>query len=150
MKLFIPILATLLAIASPGLAKTQGIPQALLDKFVSVAQICMSIPLEGFCAMPGGLPILETITSPVVDVYAWLLRDDANQELNLVFRGTESIANFMSDTNETLVPFESQPACEDCMVHGGYYQLWENVYENITDIMQTYHSEYPDYDIVSF
>ena len=148
MKLFIPILATLLATSSYIHARTLGIPEALLQKFQQVTQIITSSPFEGYCAYPGGLPVLEALSSPLVDVYAWLLLDDDSRELQVVFRGAQSIANLVSFENDTLVPFDTLPACEGCLVHGGAYQLWAAVVDNFTAIVQDYHTQFPDYNIV--
>jgi hypothetical protein len=100
------------------------------------------------CASPGGLPKVATISNDAYDVHGWILRDDSTREIITVFRGTESIQNYESDTNYTLADFATFPSCVGCQVHGGYYLLWEAVVSDVQALIEEQAGMYPDYGIV--
>lgn len=114
-----------------------------------MATICMSTYIgDLLCPSPGGLPKVATIDNDAYDVHGWILRDDSTREIITVFRGTESIQNYESDTNYTLADFATFPSCVGCQVHGGYYLLWEAVVSDVQSLIQEQASQYPDYGIV--
>ncbi|CZR61348.1 related feruloyl esterase A [Phialocephala subalpina] len=148
MRTFLASTCLLLMAALPAASQTQGISQALLDRFIHFATIDMSTYLNGLCVSPGGLTKVDDITNDATDVHGYLLRDDAAQEIVAAFRGTESIQNYETDTNYTLANFDTFPACSGCQVHGGYYLLWESVYESVQSMIQSQVDQYPDYGVV--
>ena len=148
MNSFILIVALILAIASPTLAQTQGVSTALLNRFIQMATICMSTYVGDLCLVPDGLLKVADINNSATDVYGWVLRDDAAQEIIVAFRGTETVQNYESDTNYTLADFDTYPSCTGCQVHGGYYLLWASVHENVQSLIQDQTSLYPHYGIV--
>jgi hypothetical protein len=148
MEPFIYILGFVLASTSSVLAVTQGISSTLLDRFEQMATICMSTYVEDVCVLPGGLSKVATITNSTTDIHGWILRDDTAGEIITVFRGTESIQNYETDTNYTLADFSTFPACQGCQVHGGYYLAWVSVVDQVQSLLQEEASRYPDYGIV--
>jgi hypothetical protein len=148
MNSFILIVALILAIASPTLAQTQGVSTALLNRFIQMATICMSTYVGDLCLVPDGLLKVADINNSATDVYGWVLRDDAAQEIIVAFRGTETVQNYESDTNYTLAGFDTYPSCKGCQVHGGYYLLWASVHENVQSLIQDQTSLHPHYGIV--
>jgi hypothetical protein len=81
MNSFILIVALILAIASPTIAQTQGVSTALLNRFIQMATICMSTYVGDLCLVPDGLLKVADINNSATDVYGWVLRDDAAQEI---------------------------------------------------------------------
>lgn len=134
--------------ALPAASQTQGISQALLDRFIHFATIDMSTYLNGLCVSPGGLTKVDDITNDATDVHGYLLRDDSAQEIVAAFRGTESIQNYETDMNYTFAPFDTFPSCEGCQVHGGYYLLWVSVVDSVQSMIQAQVDQYPDYGVV--
>jgi hypothetical protein len=148
MKMLITTLVFILVAVCPTRAQTQGISTTLLDRFIQMATICMSTYVDGLCLFPGGLPIVATITNDANDIHGWILRDDSTQELITVFRGTESIQNYETDTNYTLADFDTFPSCVGCQVHGGYYVAWAAVVDDVQSLLQAQAAQYPNYGIV--
>lgn len=133
---------------SPVLAVTQGISTALLDRFVQMSTICMSTYVGDLCVLPGGLPKVGTISNAEYDIHGWVLRDDKAREIITVFRGTESIQNYETDTNYTLANFDTFPSCVGCKVHGGYYLAWEAVVDDVRSLIQQQTKLFPGYGVV--
>jgi hypothetical protein len=148
MKSFFLIATLALAVASPTLAQTQGVSTTLVSRFIQMATICMSTYVGDLCFFPDGLSKVADISNTATDVHGWILRDDSAQEIIVVFRGTESVQNYESDTNYTLADFDTFPSCTGCQVHGGYYLLWASIYEDVQCLIQDQASLYPDYGIV--
>lgn len=156
----------MLAAAMTVYAKTQGITQAQLDKFIayvyfspalhpyvsdtisSMATICQSTLVGDLCIKPGGLPKIATINNSTTDVFGFVLRNDTAGEIIAVFRGTETIQNFETDNDTNLTDFTSVPSCDGCQVHHGYYVAWLSVADQVQNLLQTQAALYPDYDIV--
>ena len=148
MRLFTSFFVLALTLAGLAHCVTKGISTDLLNRFIKMANICMSAYVDDLCLYPGGLPILADITNDATDVHGWVLRDDTTREIIAVFRGTESITNLLSDTNYTLANFDTFPECGSCQVHGGYYLLWVSVHDQVLTELQSAAASYPDYGIV--
>lgn len=103
---------------------------------------------DDLCPSPGGLPKVGTISNDAYDIHGWILRDDRAQEIITVFRGTESVENYETDTNYTLADFATFPSCVGCQVHGGYYLAWAAVADDVQSLIQAQATQYPDYGIV--
>lgn len=146
MKPIILVLAATFVI--PSFAQTQGVTTTLLNRFIQMATLCMSTYLGDLCLEPGGLPKVADITNSTTDIHGWVLRDDADQEIIVVFRGTESIQNYDTDTNYTLAPFDTFPTCQGCEVHGGYYLAWVSVVDQVQALIEEQMELYPDYRLV--
>ena len=130
------------------MAVTQGISTTLLSRFVQMSTLCMSAYVGDLCVLPGGLPKVGTISNDTTDIHGWILRDDQAHEIITVFRGTESIQNFETDTNYTLANFDTFPSCKGCQVHGGYYLAWLSVMDEVQSLIQEQFDQYPDYSLV--
>jgi hypothetical protein len=108
----------------------------------------MSTYLGDICLSPGGLPKVADITNSTTDIHGWVLRDDPGKEIIVAFRGTESIQNYETDTNYTLAPFDTFPACQGCEVHGGYYLAWVSVVDQVQALIEGQMELYPGYGLV--
>jgi hypothetical protein len=148
MKSIIALLALTLTLSSSSLAQTQGISTTLLNRFIQMATLCMSTYVGDLCLSPGGLPKVADITNSTTDTHGWILRDDAAEEIIAVFRGTESLQNYDTDTNYTLANFDTFPECEGCQVHGGYYLAWVSVVDQVQSLIQGQLDLYPGYGVV--
>lgn len=148
MKSIIPFLYFALALFSSSYAQTEGVSSSLLNRFIQMATLCMSTYLGDLCLSPGGLPKVADITNSTTDIHGWVLRDDSAQKIIVVFRGTESLQNYDTDTNYTLADFDTFPECEGCQVHGGYYLAWVSVVDQVQSLIQAQVDLYPGYGIV--
>jgi hypothetical protein len=147
MKSIISLPLSLLA-ASPILALTQGISTTLLNRFIQMSTLCMSTYINSLCLLPGGLPKVGTINNAEYDIHGWVLHDHATREIIAVFRGTESLQNWDTDTNYTLASFDTLPECVGCKVHGGYYLAWEAVMDDVRSLIQEQTRRFPGYGVV--
>jgi hypothetical protein len=102
-----------------------------------MAQIAMSTYADTLCVDPGGYPIVYTFDNDTTDTYGWILRDDADEQLMLVFRGSETALDFAEDSNYNQSAFEGEGInCDGCMVHQGYWQCWTSVRDEVIAQMQ--------------
>lgn len=124
----------------------QGIPAPLLARLTQMATLCMSTYLNDLCIAPAGLTKISDISNSTMDVHGWILRDDSLREIVAVFRGTESLRNYVTDTNYTLARFDE--VCAGCEVHGGYYLAWVSVVEQVKARLREQKTLYPDYGVV--
>lgn len=143
------MLLLLLLLLPPSLcAIIKGISAPLLARLTQMATLCMSTYLNDLCIVPGGMTKISDITNSTTDVHGWILRDDGAREILAVFRGTESLQNYATDTNYTLAPFDIFPQCEGCEVHGGYYLAWVSIVEQVQARLQEQKALFPDYGVV--
>ncbi|KAL1967435.1 hypothetical protein VTN77DRAFT_3220 [Rasamsonia byssochlamydoides] len=126
----------------------QGISAPLLSRLTQMATICMSTYLGDLCVLPDGMSKVSDITNSTTDIHGWILRDDGAREILAVFRGTESVQNYETDTNYTLAPFDTFPECVGCEVHGGYYLAWVSIVDQVTSLLQEQAAQYPDHGVV--
>lgn len=123
-----------------------GVPQDTYNQLSKMAQIAMSTYADNLCAEPGGYPIVYTINNDTTDTYGWILRDDADKQLMLVFRGSETVLDFVEDSNYNQSSFEGEGInCDGCMVHQGYWQCWTSVRDEVIAQMQNQSSLNPGY-----
>ena len=140
-------LALLAASLSRG-EVSQGISDSLYARFTQIASICMATYAGDLCPSPGGLEKVADITNTTTDIHGWILLDDSAQEILAVFRGTESLQNYETDTNYTLAPFDTLPECTGCEVHGGYYLAWVSVVDQVRSLLEQQASDHPEYSVV--
>lgn len=126
-----------------------GVSQDTYNQLSKMAEIAMSTYADGACTNPDGYPIVYTFNNDSTDTYGWFLRDDADKELMLVFRGSETVLDFEEDGNYNQSAFTGEGVnCPGCMVHQGYWQCWTSVRDDIIAQMQNLSSYYPDYSWV--
>ena len=80
------------------------------------------------------------------DIQVGITRDDTLKRFTVVFRGSESITDWMYDLN--ICP---HVLSRDVVVHSGFYsQLHDGgIYNEIQDVLRTVLLQYPDYTICS-
>lgn len=127
---------------------SQGISDSIYARFTQMASICMATYAGDLCPSPGGLEKVADITNTTTDIHGWILLDNSAQEIMAVFRGTESLQNYETDTNYTLASFDILPECAGCQVHGGYYLAWVSVVDQVRSLLEQQASEHPEYSIV--
>ena len=131
--------------AGQGLAAvTQGISDNTYNRLVEMATISQAA-YANLCNIPSTIVTVEKVYNAETDINGWVLRDDSREEIITVFRGTGSQENLQLDEDYTLTPFDTLPACIDCDVHGGYYQGWVSVKDQVESLIQQQTSKYPEY-----
>lgn len=131
--------------AGQGLAAvTQGISDNTYNRLVEMATISQAA-YANLCNIPSTIVTVEKVYNAETDINGWFLRDDSREEIITVFRGTGSQENLQLDEDYTLTPFDTLPACIGCDVHGGYYQGWVSVKDQVESLIQQQTSKYPEY-----
>ncbi|KAF2191616.1 alpha/beta-hydrolase, partial [Zopfia rhizophila CBS 207.26] len=97
---------------------------------------------------PGSAVVAKYFDESSTDTQAFLFRDDAEQELILAFRGTSTIQDFVSDFDQTLVPYTSTGvSCSGCTIHEGYLKQWNSVSDSVISTVQSALSANSDYNL---
>lgn len=63
----------------------------------------------------------------------------------VAFRGSVSVANWLTNLNIGLVPF---PECSGCLVHAGFYDSWSSVRPLIMSTLASAVEQHPEYSVV--
>lgn len=114
----------------------EGVSQDTYDELSKMAQIAMSTYADDLCPAPGGYSKVYRFNNATTDTYGWILRDDADKQLLLVFRGSETVDDFIEDSNYDQTAPDGID-CTGCMVHAGYWQCWTSVRDEVIAQMQT-------------
>ncbi|GAA5810992.1 hypothetical protein MFLAVUS_004421 [Mucor flavus] len=89
--------------------------------------------------------LLTTFGSIITDTSGLVVRSDAQKTIHLVFRGTNSIRQSITD----LVFFQKDyPPVPGTKVHAGFYDSYKENLDQYFPIVQEQITEYPDYNIV--
>ena len=80
------------------------------------------------------------------DVTGLLSVDDTNQLIVLSFRGSRSISNWI--TNLDFGSKNASSLCDGCEAHGGFFDSWNSVSDQLSSQLSSAASENPDYKIV--
>ncbi|KAJ7889533.1 Alpha/Beta hydrolase protein [Mycena olivaceomarginata] len=93
---------------------------------------------QAFCARPVGRVLVRA---------GFIARDPARLEI-VVFRGTFSLKDAITDAKFLLVPFESPGIVELVHVHRGFLGAYQNVSDQVVGIVSKEIKEYPTFRIV--
>jgi hypothetical protein len=69
----------------------------------------------------------------------------SHSTIYVVFRGSSSIQNWLSDLDAVLTPY---PLCSDCNVHKGFYVTEQSCYSNVLTQVKNLKSKYPNYSVI--
>ncbi|KAJ5495983.1 feruloyl esterase A [Penicillium diatomitis] len=146
MKLFTaPHMLALSLAASQGFAAmTQGVSQDVYNRLVEMATISQAA-YANLCKIPSTISIVGKIYNSQTDINGWVLRDDSRREIITVFRGTGSNTNLQLDTNYNPAAFQTNPKCEGCFVHGGYYTGWLSVKDQVESLVDSQVNQHQGY-----
>ncbi|KAI7861649.1 Alpha/Beta hydrolase protein [Spinellus fusiger] len=97
----------------------------------------------GFCDEFGAHPkLIYTFHTDEYDMQGYILRDEQNKVIHLVFRGSSSLRNFISDAEFTKVEY---PHVSGSLVHQGFYYSYMDTAPEVVPIMQREMTAHPDY-----
>lgn len=91
----------------------QSVTEDIYNRLVRYTRFSAAAYSSDCRVPPEGATVVSYINNNTTDTQATLFRDDAHQDLIIAFRGTSSVQDFVSDFNQTLVPFSG---CENCTV----------------------------------
>ena len=73
--------------------------------------------------------------------------DGTNELIVVSFRGSESIANYLTDVDFPLVA--ATDICSDCYAEDGFYTSWEEAKSGVTSAVISAAQANPNYEVIS-
>lgn len=70
--------------------------------------------------------------------------DDVREEIVVAFRGTSDTQNWIADFDFIQTSFSE---CDDCYVHNGFYESWEEIKTYAEGFVQAAYALNPDYTL---
>ncbi|KAF9457131.1 alpha/beta-hydrolase [Collybia nuda] len=103
------------------------------------------------CPRPNGNTLVSTISNLITDTQGFIARDDNRKEIVVVFRGSTSPTDFLTDAALLLVPFISPGvnAPSGTLVHAGFLLAWDSVASSVISTVSSQLAAHPDYTIVT-
>ncbi|KAI9031032.1 Alpha/Beta hydrolase protein [Phycomyces nitens] len=89
--------------------------------------------------------LIYTFQSAEFDMRGYILRDDKNQNINVVYRGSNSVKNFVSDFQTDKIDY---PPVKGTQVHRGFYDSYLDVADLVVPVVQQEIELHPDYTFV--
>ena len=71
----------------------------------------------------------------------------SNHSIYVVFRGSESIANWMTNLSTAKTKWTSHPECTNCQVHAGFYGSEQDVFPNVLTEVNRLRALFPTYSV---
>lgn len=71
----------------------------------------------------------------------------ALKTIYVVFRGSSSSSNFLTDVDISMISYNSYPEC-NCLVHKGFYTAQQSVIQNIILTVANIKIDYPEYQVI--
>ncbi|KAL0080618.1 lipase [Phycomyces blakesleeanus] len=89
--------------------------------------------------------LIYTFKSEEYDMRGYILRDDNNKVINIVYRGSNSLKNFISDFQTDKIDY---PPVRGTQVHRGFYNSYLDVADLVVPVAQQEIELHPDYSFV--
>jgi len=149
---FVPLLAALLAVASPAteVKRDSAVDTATFDDLVWNFQYASSAYASS-CAKPNGNTLVTTFSNAATDTIGFIARDDTKKQIVAVFRGSVSATNFLSDSEIELVDFVSPgvSAPAGTLAHFGFLTAYNSVANEVISTVKSQLAAHPGYTIVT-
>nr|CDX09915.1 lipase [Yarrowia phangngaensis] len=111
------------------------------------------------CAKFPDVELIQEFRDPalIFDVSGYLAVDHGSKQIYLVVRGTHSLEDVITDLRIKQAPFtpfdmaaniSSTDTCDNCLVHNGFIESYNNTYKQIGSKVDAVIKQYPDYEIV--
>ncbi len=97
-------------------------------------------------ATTGFVPTLPIFSGKVADTEGYIGYLPSDESIYVVFRGSESIQNWLTDFTTTKTEYASYPEC-NCQVHQGFYWAQQAVYPDVLAEVQRLKLLYPTYSV---
>nr|CDX09923.1 lipase [Yarrowia yakushimensis] len=110
------------------------------------------------CAYFPNVELIQEFDDPLLlfDVSGYLAVDHNSQQIYLVIRGTHSLEDVITDLRVTQAPLtnfdlaaniSATATCEDCLVHSGFMQSYNDTFNLIGPKLDSVIAQYPNYQI---
>ncbi len=87
------------------------------------------------------------ISNVVNDVEGFVGYLPSDKSIFVVFRGSESVRNWITNLSADKTNYTTFPACTNCQVHSGFYSATKSVYPDVLKEVQRLRALYPTYAI---
>jgi len=92
-----------------------------------------------------GFQALNVFSDNATDSHGFVGIMSSQSTIYVVFRGSTSYINWISDFDTELTPYN---ACKNCEVHLGFYGAYGKVRQQIIDAVTAIKQQYPDYKVI--
>ncbi|KAI8086602.1 lipase [Halteromyces radiatus] len=89
--------------------------------------------------------IAPIVSSDITDASGYVIRDDTQKTIYLVFRGTSSFGNILADFKFFLGDYP--PVGNGAKVHRGFYQSYMKIQKQVLSVMTDQLTKYPKYRV---
>ncbi|KAI8140923.1 lipase [Fennellomyces sp. T-0311] len=96
------------------------------------------------CSKTRHLDVVETFSTLVYDTNALVARDDNEQVIYVVFRGSASLNNWLANMNVILTNYRGATGAR---VHAGFWNSYEDVQSRLMSVVRSQHNSNPNYKI---
>ena len=122
--------------------------QANISLWVSAATYCDrgTYLSRKFIGPTTGFVATKVIFDNLSDTTGYMGYLPSDKSIYIAFRGTQDIANWISDLDAIKTPYLSYPEC-NCSVHKGFYQAEQKVTSGIVAELERLRGLYPSYSV---
>jgi hypothetical protein len=142
MKAFVSnLLLTALTLAQDTSTESNAVwnySEALVSHELSLTSYCgmAEYQTHNFSGAAEGFVVTKVIYDKSNDIEGYVGYLPSNQSIYVVFRGTESLDNWLVDFDAFKTKYEEWPEC-DCEVHAGFYKAVKAVRSEFVDEVKT-------------
>ncbi|KAF9034808.1 Alpha/Beta hydrolase protein [Panaeolus papilionaceus] len=128
-----------------------NIPAPLYDSLTWYFKYASSAYSTTGCAKPNGKTFVAAISDAPTDTQGYIARDDSKKEIVISFRGSTSVADFITDANILFSQFVSPgvSAPTGVRVHRGFLKAWNSVAPFVIKTVQAQLKGKKGYSIVT-
>ena len=140
------MLKTLIATAAFASAQEWDLDTALISRQLAADSYCGhdNIMTHTFENTAVGFVPTAILYDEKSDTNGYVGYLPSNESIYVVFRGSISLDNWLTDFDATLAHYEAFPEC-DCKVHAGFQASLKTVYATLLAEVQRLMLEYPTY-----
>ncbi|KAF7298750.1 Lipase-3 domain-containing protein [Mycena indigotica] len=138
-----PLFFSLLLATVVASLSTFSIPQTVFDDLVLYTKYSSAAYML-YCPRPLGNHLIRTFG--FFNTHAFIARDDARQELVVVYRGTDSMKDAFTDAEILLLPIEKDLA--GVKAHRGFRNAHNSISEDVLATVAAQLQKFPRYSLV--
>lgn len=145
------LLFALLPLASAFFNETTGAynnDQAMIGVWLSAAAYCGKSDYETrtFKGPTTGFKVTYVMSDVGSDTQGYVGYLPSDKSIYVVYRGSSSIRNWITNLEVTKTAYTSFPEC-NCQVHKGFYNAEQKVFPGVLSAVKKLRSSYPNYAI---
>ncbi|POS72699.1 hypothetical protein DHEL01_v208908 [Diaporthe helianthi] len=133
-----------------ALAQKTQVSNTVYDQLVRYAHFASASYSSNCANPPFGSSVEKMFEDKKTDTQAILFRDQSAQEYILSFRGTSSVQDFVTDSQQDLIPCSAAEgiSCLDCTCSQGYLGQYVSVQDDIATTLTSTLAASPGYKLV--